>query len=181
MKGELNIIQKRAIEDARQKFVNFIDKINDEQIDKVEPLPFRRRLLENEAGVVRQQLQQHWNFDGGYWEPLVACSPKPFVFFDKENLNENEFKKIKDIILKLPYVTIYEVSEDLYDYEIDKSEMETDCYEVIYTDKNFEWIIYGSHEGTLAFGGEWLLAELDKQLIDKTGFKNVFREGSGSL
>ena len=170
--GKLNDLQKRAINDARQKFIAFIDKISNEQLDKVEPLPFRRRLLENEANLVRQELQRHWNFDGGYWEPLTSCSPKPFAFFDKENLTENDFQKIKDIILNQSDNKIYEVSEQRYDYEIDNSEIEPDCYEIIYTDKNFEWIIYGSHEGTIAFGGEWLLNELDKQLSDKIELKN---------
>jgi hypothetical protein len=103
---------------------------------------------------------------------LTPCSPKPFVFYDKENLTDADFKKIKDIILSYPNGRIYEISETRYDYEIDKSEFEADCYEILYTDKNFEWIVYGSHEGTIAFGGEWLLSELDKQLSDKFELKN---------
>ena len=87
-------------------------------------------------------------------------------------MNENDFQKIKDIVLNQPDNRIYEISEQRYDYEIDKSEIEPDCYEIIYTDVNFEWIIYGSHEGTIAFGGEWLLNELDKQLSDKIELKN---------
>lgn len=170
--GKLNGLQGKAIEDARQKFVFFIDAITEEQLDKVEPLPYRRRFLESEANSIRQELATHWNFDGGYWEPLTPCSPKPFVFFDKENLTENDFQKIKDIILSQPDNRIYEISEQRYDYEIDKSEIEIDCYEIIYTDKKFEWIIYGSHEGTIAFGGDWLLTELDKQLSDKLELKN---------
>ena len=54
--GKLNDLQKRAINDARQKFITFIDNISNEQIDKVEPLPFRRRLLENEANSVRKEI-----------------------------------------------------------------------------------------------------------------------------
>lgn len=170
--GKLNGLQGKAIEDARQKFIDFIDNITVEQLDNVEPLPYRRTLLENEANAVREKLNKHWNFDGGYWEPLTPCSPKPFVFYDKENLTKVDFKKIKEIVLSYPNSRIYEISETRYDYEIDKSEFEADCYEIIYTDKNFEWIVYGSHEGTIAFGGEWLLSELDRQLSDKFELKN---------
>jgi hypothetical protein len=170
--GKLNGLQGKAIEDARQKFIDFIDDITVEQLDIVEPLPYRRTLIEREANAVRQELNRHWDFDGGYWEPLTSCSLKPFVFYDKENLTEEDFKKIKEIVLSCSDSRIYEISETRYDYEIDISEFEADCYEIIYTDKRFEWIIYGSHEGTIAFGGEWLLTELDKQLIDKLELKN---------
>lgn len=170
--GKLNGLQGKAIEDTRQQFIDFVEQITVEQLDNVDPLPYRRTLLENEASTVRQELNKHWNFDGGYWEPLTTCSPKPFVFYNKKNLNEDDFKKIKNIIIGYSNNRIYEISETRYDYEIDNSEFEADCYEIIYTDKKFEWIIYGSHEGTIAFGGEWLLTELDKQLSTKLELKN---------
>jgi hypothetical protein len=170
--GKLNEISKKAIQEERKKFNDFIDIITDEQLETVEPLPYRRRLLESEANEVRKKLLKNWNFDGGYWEPLTPCCIKPFIFFNKENLSEHDFKIIKDIILCFQDNTIYEISEQRYDYEIAKSEIDIDCYETIYTNKNFEWIIYGSHEGTIAFGGEWLLAQLDKKLGDKRELKN---------
>jgi hypothetical protein len=90
-KGKQNEIEKKAIQDERQKFINFIDSITDQQIETVEPLPYRRRLLENEANEIREQLLKHWNFDGGYWEPLTSCSPQPFIFFSKENLSNQDY------------------------------------------------------------------------------------------
>lgn len=170
--GKLNGLQGKAIEDARQQFIDFVDQITVEQLHKVEPLPYRRTLLESEANAVREELKKHWNFDGGYWEPLTSCSTKPFVFYHKENLIEDDFRKIKNIVLSYSDDRIYEISETRYDYEIDNLEFEADCYEIIYTNKKYEWIIYGSHEGTIAFGGEWLLTELDKQLSDKLELKN---------
>jgi len=58
------------------------------------------------------------------------------------------------------------LSEDRIDYELDKHEFNPDCYETVYTDRTFSWIIYGSHEGTLAFGGT--------KLIDK--IMNIYNE-----
>lgn len=171
-KGKQNEIEKKAIQDERQKFINFIDSITDQQIETVEPLPYRRRLLENEANEIREQLLKHWNFDGGYWEPLTSCSPQPFIFFSKENLSNQDYEKIKRIIADRAENRIYEITEEQYDYQTDNSEFDPDCYETIYTDKNFDWIVYGSHEGTIAFGGSWLLTELDKQLSDKKELAN---------
>jgi len=170
--GRLKGLQSLAIQNARQQFINYIDEITADQLEKVEPLPYRRTLLEVEADLVRNRLNKYWNFDGGYWEPLTPCCIKPFIFFNKENLSERDFKIIKDIILCFQDNTIYEISEQRYDYEIAKSEIDIDCCETIHTNKNFEWIIYGSHEGTIAFGGELLLAELDEKLSDKRELKN---------
>ncbi len=171
-KGKQNEIEKKAIQDERQKFIHFIDSITDQQIETVEPLPYRRRLLEKEANEIREKLLEYWNFDGSYWEPLTSCSPKPFIFFTKDNLTDQDYEKIKKIIADRAENKIYEITEEQYDYLTDNSEFEPDCYETIYTDKNFDWIVYGSHEGTIAFGGAWLLTELDRQLSDKKELVN---------
>ena len=54
----------------------------------------------------------------------------------------------------------------------DNSEFDPDCYETVYVDENYDWIVYGSHEGTIAFGGSWLLIEIEKQLRDKKKLAN---------
>ena len=172
--GKLNKLQIEAIKDARQKFINYINQIANEQLDNVEPLPYRRRMLEVEANRIRQNLQKHWGFDGSYWEPLNSSSPKPFYFFDVEKLSDKDFEKLKDIIVEKADFRILEISETRKDYEIDKIEFDPNCYEIIYTGKEFDWIFYGSHEGTIAFGGDWLLAEVDIRLSDITEFKNVW-------
>lgn len=166
-KGKKNEIEKKAIQDERQKFINFIDSITDQLLETVEPLPYRRRLLEIEANEIREKLLKHWNFDGSYWEPLTSCSPQPFIFFCKDNLSDQDYEKIKKIISDQAENKIYEITEEHCDYLTDNSEFYPDCYETIYTDKNFDWIVYGSHEGTIAFGGDWLLPAIKEQLKDK--------------
>jgi len=171
--GKLNKIEIIAIQDERQKFSKFIDNLKITQIENVEPLPYKRRLKEAETKEIRKGLKEHWNFDGGYWEPLISCSPKPFIFFDKTNLDEADFVKIKMIISTI-CTRIYEVNEDGYDYEIDNSVFEPDCYETIFTNNKYDWIIYGSHERTISFGGIWLLTEIEKYLTDKKQFINIW-------
>jgi hypothetical protein len=170
--GKLNELQIKSIKDARQKFKDYINQITVEQFGNVEPLPYKRRMLEEEANKVRENLLKYWGFDGSYWEPLNSSSPKPFYFFDKEKLSDEDFEKLKDIVLEKASFRIYEISETRKDYEIDKTEFEPNCYEIIYTGKEFDWIFYGSHEGTIAFGGDWLLADVDIRLSDKTEHKN---------
>ena len=68
--------------------------------------------------------------------------------------------------------TVYEITEDRLDYEIEASEFDKDSTETAYTDRENSWIIYLSHEGTIAFGGQQLMEELDIILVDKAGLKN---------
>ena len=162
----------RKIELERQNFIDFVDQLNIKNINKVESLPYRRRLLENEAKVVRHQLEHNWNFDGVYWEPLTICSPKPFYFYNSYDLDGYDYESLVNILLVITKSKVYKIAEDGLDYEIDISEFDKDSCETIYTDKNSNWIIYLSHERTIAFGGLELMNELDKVLIGKANMKN---------
>ena len=169
--GKQNAIEKAAMLDERQKFITFLNEITSNIIENVEPLPYRRRLLEDEANQIRKELFKAWNFDGTYWEPLDSRSPHPVVFFNKGNLDKKDFEKIKQIIVD-HNDRIYEITEERWDYEIDNSEFDPRCYETVYTNKTYDWIYYGSHENTVAFSGDWLKNEITKQLSDKSQFQN---------
>ena len=39
--------------------------------------------------------------------------------------------------------------------------------ETIFTDKTFEWVVYGSHESTIAFGGIWLVDFIKKLFANR--------------
>ena len=170
--GKQNQIASLAILDERQKFLKFIDQIAIDQIANVEPLPYRRRILEIEGAEITDLLSKRWNFDGCYWEPLNTCSPELFIFFEKSNLSKEDFDKIKMIIDSNPSRILEVVIEEGYCYEIDSSEFDPDCYETIYTNKTYDWIVYGSHENTIAFGGSWLLKEIETQLSNRKDYTN---------
>lgn len=167
----------KKIEQEKQSFIQFIDQLDISNLDTIEPLPYRRRLSENEAIQVRQSLKSKWNFDSWsspnyYWEPLVVASPKPVYFFNTEVLSDKDFENIGKFIWKLTGDTIYEVTEDKIDYEIEATEIDKYTIEAAYTDKLNSWIIYLSHEGTTAFGGDELMKEVDGILVDKKELKD---------
>lgn len=167
----------KKIELEKQNFINFIDQLDTSKLHNIELLPFRRRLSETEAIQVRQSLKSRWNFDcwrspNYYWEPLVVASPEPVYFFNTEMLNDKDFESLGKLLWKLTGDTIYEVTEDKIDYEIETSEIDKYTMETAYTDKLNNWIIYLSHEGTTAFGGDKLMKELDTLLADKREFKD---------
>ncbi|MGB4818852.1 MAG: hypothetical protein WBP33_07025 [Saprospiraceae bacterium] len=154
--GKQNPIAKNAMTEERAKFVEFINSRTTENISRVEPLPYRHRLTDQEMISVRKQLADLWNYDGDYWNPLDDKSPKETVFIMKDNLTKDDSKKIIDFIASNPSKKFFEITEDRIDYEIEIDSFNLDLYETIVTDKSFEWVIYGSHEGTITFGGTFL-------------------------
>jgi hypothetical protein len=83
-----------------------------------------------------------------------------------------DFESIGKLLWKITGDTIYQLTEDKIDYEIDPTEIDKYTIEAAYTDKLNNWIIYLSHEGTTAFGGDELMKALDALLVDKKELKD---------
>lgn len=62
---------------------------------------------------------------------------------------------------------LLEVTEEGTYTEIAHSEFNQHCYETVYTDFCFEWAIYISHERTVTFAGEKLLAFVKDLFMDR--------------
>lgn len=82
----------------------------------------------------------------------------------KENVSKLDYEKIIQLISEKSDRKIFEITEERIDYEIEIDSFYLDFYETIFTDKTLEWVIYGSHESTIAFGGP-CLTEFIKQLF----------------
>jgi hypothetical protein len=145
------------MQEERNKFINFLEKILVKDLNSIELLAYRRRLTKDESKQVRQALLEHWNVQGNYWEPLEELSPKPTIILMKENITDSDYEQIIKKIQEHAEYNLFEITEDGSDAEVELSLFHPDCYETIYCDKSFQWIVYGSHEGTVAFGGNWLL------------------------
>lgn len=167
-----NKIEQKAIQEERDKFLQFIDSIDTSILQSVEPLPYRRRLKDDEREKIRQVLIDKWKVDG-YWVPLIEASPElTTIFLDKDNLTETDEKQIADFIKEKAEGRLYEITEEQLDYEIDQNEFDIDCYETFYCDKTFKWLIYGSHEGTITFGGQELLDFIQQLFADRRDLIN---------
>ncbi len=156
--GRQNQIEKNAINEERVKFIEFVNSRTIDNISEVGPLPYRRRLTDKEMLSVRKKLLEIWNFDGDYWNPLEDKSPTETVFLMKGNLTNDDSNKIVEFLISSVNNRIYEITEDRIDYEIEFDTFGFDHYETIVTDNSFKWVIYGSHEETLTFGGTKLVA-----------------------
>ena len=174
--GEQNHIAINAMQEERKKFIGFIENVTVQDLKFIEPLPHRRRLTKEESKQVRQALLENWNFQGNYWEPLEELSPKPTIFLMKDNVTDSDYEQIIEEIQKLSDNKLFEITEDGSDAEIEFSLFHPDCYETIYCDRRFDWIVYGSHEGTVAFGGTWLLGFISQLYADREDKLNTWQQ-----
>jgi hypothetical protein len=154
--GRQNPIAKNAMKEERTKFVEFINSRTTKNISHVE-LPYRHRLTDSKMVLVRKQLADIWNYDGDYWNPLDDKCSKETVFLMEDNLTEDDNRKIIEFIVANSNKRFFEITEDRIDYEMEVDSFNLDLYETIVTDKSFSWVIYGSHEDTLTFGGNELV------------------------
>lgn len=175
--GKHNQIERNAIQDERKKFVEFINSQNPESLLNVEPLPYERRLGEDESELVRGKLLEIWNFDGDYWEPLDEKSPKPTIFLMDDNFTDTDKIEIeKTIKAHLKSDKLFVITEDRIDYEIESELLDVDLYETIICDNTFEWVVYGSHESTIAFGGDFLIDKLNELFVNRKDKLNKWEQ-----
>ncbi|MBQ3489665.1 MAG: hypothetical protein IJA86_03640 [Clostridia bacterium] len=148
-----------------------IEKINtgfceylEELLSKKESLempdiPYYRVIVDDEALGLIDKFRKVWRYDGtDYWFPLKRDeskenSDKFFIMFD---YLEPYMKQLEQII-GLPQTHIYGCEEEDFFYPqycTETSELiEYSGGECFYTDKNFSWAIYFSHENTVSFAG----------------------------
>lgn len=141
----------RAAEDA---FWEFLETVTP---DCAHPaFPYVRNIIGEEADRMIAKFRAVWNYDPvRYWYPLTgqADDSKLFVPF---NCVEPYLTAISQLI-GIPGKHIFEYGENWYPdvlacAEVDEIVGYGGC-EVAYTDQDFTWVIYFSHEDTVTFAG----------------------------
>ena len=122
-------------------------------------LPYRRTILGEEAECIYRRFADVWNYRVSYWYPLDGTDSEGRLFLMTEHV-EPHMEEIKDF-LGLPHTHMYAIGET--NYPAQKSAFETaelipySGLETAYTNKEFTWMIYFSHENTVTFAGSIVL------------------------
>ncbi|WP_339190481.1 hypothetical protein MKX33_11210 [Paenibacillus sp. FSL R5-0490] len=108
----------------------------------------------------RKDMERVWDIRQPYWYPLFDCSREDLISFDSEYIESEE--KLNDIITLLTHHEVEQVIEfletgetlniqvsNLYPYYGCNGELSGG--EGFWTSHKMDWIIYVSHEGTIAF------------------------------
>ena len=154
-------------------FVFFNKKDDDESISwLINP---KSDLSEEEKLVFLDKLKDKWNFsEDSYWVPLNTKS-----YLDTICFHDHDLFKIDKSLLSL----VKDQGDDLYflgegGYYFVKNDDLVCAYdrETIVTNKELDWVIYWSHEHTVAVGGSLLVKEVES-LVEGKGGEVTFLKG----
>ena len=154
-----NRFAKQVIVKINGEFCEFLEDL----YSKSESLPladisYTRVIVGVEATALQDKFRSVWGYSNtSYWFPLMGDEPKGisekfFITFDRV---EPYMKQIEQII-GLPQTRLYCYGENCFrpPHCIETVELiEYNESERIYTDKDFSWAIYFSHENTVTFAG----------------------------
>lgn len=157
-----NKIERKAITEERDALCIFIDQLTEQDLLTVEPLFYRRVLSEKESNSIWKKLKSRWEIPKQYWYPLMLNKPENVeAFQDSYFEKEVGAEKLQEILRNHGVKRVYEIREYGANYEMELSVFEPyySGAEGFWCDKNFDWIIYASHESSITIGG-WLLSEI---------------------
>jgi hypothetical protein len=146
-----------ALNDEVKAFELYIAGLDARQLCHIEPLPYRRVLLDPESQQLRQKLRTRWGV-AGYWYPLSKCDPHANVIAFHQGLWEQRngtsllFQATRERGIERCFLLL----EGPQDYEIDSSLMDP-IYggNESFLTSDFGWLVYSSHESSIAVAG-WL-------------------------
>lgn len=162
--------EQRAMDEERELFGRYVRELSDDELARIEPLPFRRTLTADESTRLWAELELRWGVKG-YWYPLDRApdaEPPPHT----EAFNSDPFfdpqpqQHLRDALGELGVRRLWELRE--LDTDTNK-EIELAQLEPLYTgaegywtDGTFAWLVYASHEGSVTIAGERLLPALQR-------------------
>ncbi len=162
---------QHMIDKTNREFCEFLeDLLSRKEALALAEAPYMRVIIGPEAAALQEKFRSVWGYvNTSYWFPLVDDAPKGisdkfFIMFDYA---EPYMKQIEQII-GLPQTHIYRYGEVCFQPQNCVETVELIEYggcEAIYTDKDFSWAIYFSHENTVTFAGSIVSAV--KELLSK--------------
>lgn len=150
----MHIIDKinREFCTALDEFLSMKDSLPDADI------PYNRVIVGPEAASLQDRFRSAWGYVNTFcWYPLMGDEPREitekfYVMFDCFE----PFMKQLESLIGLPETHIYRYGESIFrpQHCVETGELqEYGGNETIYTDKEFTWAIYFSHENTVSFAG----------------------------
>ena len=153
-----NSLVNYIVEKINKEFLDFLEEILSKEELTVVNVPYERIIVGLEASDLQEKFCSVWGYvNTSYWFPLVGDEPKEVSekFFIMLDYFEPYIKQFEQMI-GFPQTHLYGYGEN--DFRppncIETAKLvEYGGLEMIYTDKDFSWAIYFSHENTVAFAG----------------------------
>jgi len=150
-------IKAAAIDDERHAFEKVIRSLSAEDLEQVEPLPYRRALPADEVSALWTRVTERWGADGSYYFPLGNKTDPSLQAFSTEAFDSRfSAEALREIMRSQGITRIFELRE----YGDENYLMEIDSWEPFYSgaegfwfSDDLEWIMYCSHESSTTVGG----------------------------
>lgn len=133
-----------------------------------------KRLTLTESEELKRQLKNNWGITAKHWVPLEEVKVnKEVIFFPQDYFFEDfGLDGLRELIKSLTDNEIY-----LWHWETRRKECfslqadqlvqyKSDLHEKYICDNDCSWVIYMSHENTIAFAGQRLLTMLKQSWIN---------------
>jgi len=146
-----------ALDEEWNAFDKYISALGARQLQLIEPLPSRRVLAESESKQLRQTLAARWDVNG-YWYPLSQPESRMNVIAFHVELWEQRHGTglLLRALGERAIDKCFALLEGPSDYELDRALVDpTYQGDEIFITSDFEWLLYSSHESSIAVAG-WL-------------------------
>ena len=149
---DLSAVERYHIRTVEQAFCEYFASLSPDC--PLPHMPYRRQIWGEEAEQIAEGFYKAWGYDTNYWFPLNGMPIEDKLFVAPKYADAHWAEILQ--ALGLPEQRIYEYGEPWY-APIHCVETDTieDCSgsEIAYCPKDFSWIVYFSHENTVAFAG----------------------------
>lgn len=154
-----NSTAKHIIDKTKQEFCGYLDELlSKNEALSLADVPYTRVIVGPEAASLQNRFRSVWGYvNTSYWYPLTGNEPEeiPEKFFVMLDCLRPYMKQLEQL-LGLPQTHVYSYGENDFRPPNCVETVELNEYgglETIYTDRDFSWAIYFSHEDTVAFAG----------------------------
>ena len=160
----------QAIQEERTLFTGAVRTFTAQKDWKkwsVEPLPYRRTLLEEESACLTAGLRETWGITKRWWLPFDHYSfPYEVLVFDSAAMKDSlTTEAMRKIMASHGVDRIYELVESKTSPDREVALTLWEPYKGFWTEKYWvterrDWLFYTTHDGSTTIAGDWLLAEI---------------------
>lgn len=154
-----NSVAKHIIDKIQREFRCFLEEViaKGETLEK-RSVPYSRVIVGEEALALQERFRSVWGYAStAYWFPLMGDEPREIsekIFIMAHYFEP--YQKAFEQRIGLPHTRLYSCGECNFRPPHCLETVELEEYgglETMYTDKDFSWAIYFSHENTVSFAG----------------------------
>jgi hypothetical protein len=156
-------------QEERHLFEMYIESLSAAGLETIAPLPYRHVLADQQAHEAWELMRREWGHLADYyyeWEieegaHLKDATNSSVIRFGACDFVEHvPLISLHDALRERGILRLFELTKsrmELYEIDVDMFVPRSAGVEMYWTSGGLDWIMYGSDDGILTIGGEWLI------------------------